>query len=185
MRLFAAIPLTGAAHEAAARKLRELKALEWPVRWVKDEGLHITLKFFGEVTPDRLDTIAEMLGFCVAGMTPMTLGVIGAGVFPFPAKPRVIKLEVSTAPDLELLQDRIERSGERIGFPPEGRPFHPHITLGRVREGHRLPLGALDELERIGAQPSFVADRLVLYESNHGSDGPTYRSRSDYSLIRS
>ena len=184
MRLFAAIPLTGRAHETAARQLRELKALDWPVRWVRDEGLHITLKFFGEVTSDRLETIVEMLGFCVEGMTPMTLAVTGAGVFPMPAKPRVIKLDVSTAPDLELLQDRIERAGERIGFPPEGRPFHPHITLGRVREGHRLPLGAIDELERVPAEPAFVADRLVLYDSDHGADGPTYRSRADVSLIR-
>jgi 2'-5' RNA ligase len=184
MRLFAAIPLLGEAHRAAADQLRALKALDWPVRWVKDEGLHITLKFFGEVTSDRLETISEMLGFCMEGMTPMTLAVTGAGVFPMPAKPRIIKLEVSTAPDLELLQDRIERAGERIGFPPEGRPFHPHITLGRVREGHRLPLGALDRLEQVAPEPAFVADRLVLYDSNHGSDGPVYRSRAEFSLIQ-
>jgi 2'-5' RNA ligase len=185
MRLFAAIPLPPPAHEAAARQLRDFMQLEWPVRWVKDEGLHITLKFFGEVTPDRLDTITEMLGFCVDGMTPMTLAITGAGVFPFPSKPRIIRLDVSSAPDLELLQDRIERAGERIGFPPEGRPFHPHITLGRVREGQRLPLGALDQLTGVAPQPSFVADRMVLYESEHGVGGPAYRSRSDYSLTKS
>lgn len=185
MRLFAAIPLPGKAHEAVARQLRELKERNWPVRWVKDEGIHITLKFFGEVTPDRLDTISEMLQFSVEGMNPMTLAVTGARIFPFPAKPRVITLELSSAPDLELLQDRIERGGERIGFPPEGRPFQPHVTLGRVREGQRLPLGALEELDRVPPQPAFVADRLVLYESQHGSNGPTYHARWDYSLRRS
>ena len=63
MRLFAAIPLPGSAQEAAARKLRELRALDWPVRWVHEEGLHLTLKFFGEVAPDRLETIVEMLQY--------------------------------------------------------------------------------------------------------------------------
>ncbi len=182
MRLFAAIPLTGEAHEAAARQLRELKARNWPVRWVKDEGLHVTLKFFGEVLPDRLETIAEMLGFCVERMSAMTMAVSGAGVFPFPTRPRIIRLDVSAGPDLELLQDRIERAGERIGFPPEGRPFHPHITLGRVREGHRLPLGAIDQLEAVSQHPAFVADRLVLFESEPGIGGPGYRPRADFPL---
>ena len=182
MRLFVAIPLPRAAHDLAAAQLHELRELDWPVRWVQEDGVHLTLKFFGEVTPDRLDTIAEMLGFCVAGVGPMALAITGAGVFPYPDKPRVLRLDLSSVPDLELLQDRIERGGERIGFPPEGRPFHPHITLGRVREGHRLPLGALDRLEAIRPQPPFSADRVVLYESQIGPTGPTYHARTEFHL---
>lgn len=180
MRLFTAVPLPQDAERAAASRLEELKGLEWPVRWVRNDGLHLTLKFFGEVTPDRLDTIAEMLGFCADGMAPMTLVVTGAGVFPHPRSPRVIRLDVSPVPELELLQDRIERGGERIGFPPEGRPFHPHITLGRVREGHRLPAGALDELEQTPPQPPFLADRMVLFESRLGAGGPVYHVRAEF-----
>lgn len=182
MRLFAAVPLPPEAHEAAAGELRTLKALGWPVRWVREEGLHLTLKFFGEVTPDRLETIIEMLGFCVDRMTPMTLAVTGAGVFPFRSKPRILRLDVTPHPELELLQDRIERAGERIGFPPEGRPFHPHITLGRVREGHRLPGDALERLDAIGEHAAFVADQVVLFESELGPQGPSYQSRADWFL---
>lgn len=182
MRLFAAIPLPGAAHQTTARQLRELRALEWPVRWVREEGLHLTLKFFGEVTTDRLETIVEMLGYCVDRMMPMTMSVQQGGVFPFPSKPRILRLDVEAGPDLELLQDRIERGGERIGFPPEGRPFHPHITLGRVREGHRLPPDALARLEAIRPQPSFVADRVTLFESEPGPGGPLYQVRADFPL---
>lgn len=182
MRLFAAIPLPGSAHEAAARKLRELRSLDWPVRWVHEEGLHLTLKFFGEVAPDRLETIVEMLGYCVERMMPMTLAVSGAGVFPFPSKPRILRLDVEAGPDLELLQDRIERGGERIGFQPEGRPFHPHVTLGRVREGHRLPPGALELLEAIKPQPAFVADRITLFDSAPGPGGAVYSTRAEFSL---
>jgi 2'-5' RNA ligase len=182
MRLFAAIPLPGSAQEAAARKLRELRNLDWPVRWVHEEGMHLTLKFFGEVGPDRLDTIVEMLGYCVDRMMPMTLAVSGAGVFPFPTKPRILRLDVDAGPDLELLQDRIERGGEGIGFQPEGRPFHPHITLGRVREGHRLPKGALELLEAIKPQPAFVADRITLFDSEPGPGGAVYASRAEFRL---
>jgi 2'-5' RNA ligase len=180
MRLFAAVPLPDVAGESAAQHLRALRALDWPVRWVREGGLHVTLKFFGEVTPDRLDTIAEMLGFCVDGMHPMTLAVTGAGVFPHPRTPRVLRLDVTPVPELELLQDRIERGGEHIGFPPEGRPFHPHITLGRVREGHRLPAAALTELARLEPQPPFVAERMVLYESRLGTGGPDYLERAEF-----
>jgi 2'-5' RNA ligase len=182
MRLFVAIPLPRAAHELAAAQLHELKERDWPVRWVREDGIHVTLKFFGEVTPDRLDTIAEMLGFCVAGVGPMTLAITGAGAFPHRENPRVLRMDLSSVPELELLQDRIERGGERIGFPPEGRPFNPHITLGRVREGHRLPLGAMDLLEAIKPQPAFNADRVVLYESQIGPAGPTYHSRTEFNL---
>jgi RNA 2',3'-cyclic 3'-phosphodiesterase len=182
MRLFVAIPLPGAAHEAVASRLRELKAGEWPVRWVADEGLHLTLKFFGEVVSARLETIAEMLGFCVDGMKPLDLAVTGAGVFPHRNKPRVIRLDLEGPPELELLQDRIERGGERIGFPPEGRPFHPHITLGRVREGHRLPAGALETLDALEPQPPFRAERLTLFESELTRQGPRYHVRADFPL---
>ena len=182
MRLFAAIPLPGSAQEAAARKLRELRSLDWPVRWVHEEGLHLTLKFFGEVAPDRLETIVEMLGYCVERMMPMTLAVSGGGVFPFPSKPRILRLDVEAGPDLELLQDRIERGGERIGFPPEGRPFHPHITLGRVREGHRLPPGAVEMLEATRPQPAFVADCITLFDSSPGPGGAVYASQAEFRL---
>jgi len=182
MRLFAAITLPGAAHEAAARQLRELRSLSWPVRWVHEEGLHLTLKFFGEVTPDRLETIVEMLGYCVDRMMPMTLAVSGAGVFPFRSKPRILRLDVDAGTDLELLQDRIERGGERIGFPPEGRPFHPHLTLGRMREGHRLPAGALERLESIQPQAAFVANTVTLFESEPGPGGPVYLPRAEFPL---
>jgi 2'-5' RNA ligase len=182
MRLFAAIPLPPDAHAAAAAALRELIDLDWPVRWVRDEGIHLSLKFFGEVVPERLETIAEMLVFCMERVPPMTMAVTGAGVFPHRSTPRVIRLDVSGTIELELLQDRIERGGERIGFPPEGRPFHPHITLGRVREGHRLPAGALEHLNGLEPQPPFVADRVVLYESELGAIGPRYHARAEYLL---
>jgi 2'-5' RNA ligase len=182
MRLFAAIPLPHAAHQAAALELRFLRELGWPVRWVREDGLHLTLKFFGEVAPDRLETIAEMLGYAVEGMAPMTLAITGGGAFPHPTKPRVLRLDLTPDPELELLQDRIERGGEGLGFPPEGRPFHPHITLGRVREGHRLPPDAMARLESLSPQPAFLADRMVLFESELGLEGPSYRSRTEFVL---
>lgn len=183
MRLFIAVPLPAEACAEIGVVLRGLQAHDWPVRWVREAGLHLTLKFFGEVTTDRVDAIVEMLDFATAGMHPMTFRQVGGGTFPPGARqPKVIHLEVDADPSVELLQDRIERGGERLGFPPEGRPFRPHITLGRVREGQRLPAGWQAELERIPEGNSFLADRVVLYESELGPSGPTYEIRREVRL---
>ena len=175
MRLFVAVPLPPEAQAAAAEVLGRLRGEEWPVRWVREDGLHITLKFFGEVMPERYDTIAEMVNFAVDEMGPMTLTIAGAGVFPGMARPRVIRLDLAgDSAALELLQDRLERKGLEIGFPPEGRPFHPHITLGRVKEGQRLPAGAQKTLEAVPGGEPFFADQVVLFESQSGPFGPRY-----------
>ncbi|HEV8197863.1 MAG TPA: RNA 2',3'-cyclic phosphodiesterase [Gemmatimonadales bacterium] len=182
MRLFVAVPLPPPALEEAAGLLRDMRALDWPVRWVKDDGLHISLKFFGEVTSDRVDAIEEMVQFATRGMRSMHLVPLGGGAFPSRQHPKVLRLELQSGADLELLQDRIERGGEQIGFAPEGRPFRPHITLGRVREGLRLPPGAMSYLEGLPPGQPFTADRIVLFESRLTTDGPSYTGRLEQVL---
>jgi 2'-5' RNA ligase len=103
--------------------------------------------------------------------------VARVGAFPTLRRPRIVWVGLDAPPALELLQDRLERRSEAIGFPPEGTPFRPHVTLGRVREGHRLPLGALESLEGCYEPVAFVASELVLYESVLGLGGPSYEPR--------
>ena len=66
------------------------------------------------------------------------------------------------------------RKWPSLDIAPEGRPFHPHITLGRVREGHRLPAGAIKQLEELPPSAPFLADQVVLFESKQTSAGPAY-----------
>jgi 2'-5' RNA ligase len=142
----------------------------------------MTLKFFGEVTAERLDVIIEALRFAAngAGALPLKLGPLGA--FPSRSRPRILWVGIEAPPSLELLQDRIERGSEAIGFPPEGTPFQPHVTLGRVREGQRLPAKGLDD-HSDGFEPvPFVAQELVLYESVLTTGGPRYESRLTVNL---
>lgn len=177
MRLFAGMPIPDPAREQILGLLGRLREGGWPVRWVNDEGLHMTLKFFGEVGSERLDVIAEALRFAAAGAGPLALGLGELGAFPSRARPRILWVGIEGPPALELLQDRIERGCEAIGFPPEGTPFQPHVTLGRVREGQRLPVGGLDDHGDRIEQAPFVAQELVLYESVLTTAGPRYESR--------
>lgn len=177
MRLFAAVPIPDPARGQILKLLGHLRDGGWPVRWVHDEGLHMTLKFFGEVGAERLDVIVEALRFAGAGAGPLPLRLGELGAFPTRSRPRILWIGIEAPPSLELLQDRIERGCEAIGFPPEGAPFQPHVTLGRVREGQRLPAGSLgDQAERLEPTP-FVANELVLYESLLTTSGPRYESR--------
>ena len=182
MRLFIGVPVPSPALDHARGLLRELQEKEWPVRWVRDDALHLTLKFFGEVTSDRVEPITELVQRATGGLRQMPMTLLGGGAFPSRQRPKVLRLEVEAGPDLELLQDRLERGGDEIGFSPEGRPFRPHLTLGRVREGHRLPPGAMDLLESLPHGPPFTADRVVLFESTLTRSGPTYGARLEMRL---
>lgn len=177
MRLFAAVPIPEPGRAQILGLLGHLRGGDWPVRWVHDEGVHMTLKFFGEVGAERLDVIVEALRFAAAGAGPLALRLGELGAFPSRSRPRILWVGIEAPPSLELLQDRIERGCEAIGFPPEGAPFQPHVTLGRVREGQRLPPGGLDDHAERFEPVQFVAQELVLYESVLTTGGPRYESR--------
>jgi 2'-5' RNA ligase len=177
MRLFAAVPLPEPARGEVARLLGRLRESPLPVRWVHEEGAHLTLKFFGEVVPERLEVIEEAVRFAATGTGALALRLAGLGAFPSLARPKVLWLGLESPPGLELLQDRLERGGEAIGFPPEGAPFQPHVTLGRVREGQRCPPRALAEFGDSYERLPFLATEVVLFESVLTTRGPQYQAR--------
>jgi 2'-5' RNA ligase len=177
MRLFAGIPIVDEARREIVTLLGSLRDSTWPVRWVHEEGLHLTLKFYGEVAPERLEVIEEAVRFAGAGAGPLALRLDVLGAFPSTARPRVLWLGIDGPPALELLQDKLERGGEGIGFPPEGKPFQPHVTLGRVREGHRIPPQGLKDFSESYGRVTFVGAQLVLYESVLTTRGPRYEPR--------
>ena len=177
MRLFAGVPVPDPAREQVLKLLRRLREGGWPVRWVHDEGLHLTLKFYGEVADERLDVIGEALRYAADGTGALSLRLGDIGAFPSRSRPRILWVGIDGPPALELLHDRIERGSEAIGFPPEGVPFQPHLTLGRVREGQRLPPGGLEDYADGFEQAPFLAQELVLYESVLTTGGPRYESR--------
>ncbi|HWB42720.1 MAG TPA: RNA 2',3'-cyclic phosphodiesterase [Gemmatimonadales bacterium] len=177
MRLFAAVPITEPARGEIAKLLARLREPGWPLRLVHDHGLHLTVKFFGEVPAGRLEVIEEAVRSAVPGTGALPLRLAEIGAFPNFRRPRVVWVGLEAPPALELLQDRLERRSEAIGFAPEGNPFRPHVTLARVREGQRLPPGALESLDGAFEPVPFLASELVLYESVLGRGGPRYEPR--------
>jgi RNA 2',3'-cyclic 3'-phosphodiesterase len=183
MRLFAALPIAEPARGEIAKLLARLREPGWPLRLVHDHGLHLTMKFFGEVSPGRLEVIEEAVRGAVTGTGALSLRLDGVGAFPDPRRPRIVWVGLDALPALELLKDRLERRAEAIGFPPEGTFFRPHVTLARVREGQRLPPGALETLQGSVEPLGFLASELVLYESVMERGGPRYEPRLTLELV--
>jgi len=104
------------------------------VRWTQPEQMHLTLCFLGEVEESRLDELSAALEEAVVGGSAFDLRLEGCGVFPERGRPRV--LWVGLDGDLEALQALQRRVVEAVGSwgsHRETKPFHPHLTLGRVR----------------------------------------------------
>jgi RNA 2',3'-cyclic 3'-phosphodiesterase len=181
VRLFAGIPVPESAQAELGRVLEGLQSNGWPVRWVRQGGLHLTLKFFGWVDAGRASQIEEKLSQATEGFDSIPMSCTGLGSFPPGRRARVIWAGLEAPASLELLQDRVERGSESLGFPLEGRPFRPHITLGRVEKDAVLPPQARTVLQsRLSID--FLADRLTLFESRMGRGGSMYTPRHTIEL---
>lgn len=148
MRLFVAVNFPATLRAGLWEATEPLRAMHLPVRWVAPDGMHLTLKFLGETDEQRLGELGDALDRAVAGVRSMPVTVQGFGAFPNAAHPSVIWAGVVTDPALELLQHGVEQAFGPLGFPPEGRPFRPHVTLGRLGRSRRdSPQGAFRVLE--------------------------------------
>ncbi len=106
------------------------------VKWVRPEGIHLTLKFLGNVAASRVEQIGLALGEVAGGVAPFVLQIERPGVFPHWKQPRVTWVGLGGEVERLLeLQKRVDETLANLGFPPEARPFSPHLTIGRLKEG--------------------------------------------------
>jgi len=137
IRSFVAIELSEEAKEGLARLRRELERDEHRfVKWVDSGGIHLTLKFLGNIPSKRVAEITEALGKATQGISPFHLEISGIGAFPSVKQVRVLWVGVGGEVDkLSKLQQNVDSALAALGFAKEERPFVPHLTLARIREG--------------------------------------------------
>lgn len=139
MRLFIAINVAPSLRDSLAAIQGKFKSPAAPVKWVKPENLHFTLKFLGEVPEARLPGLREAFRGSLTGVRSFTFSLAGLGTFPQKGRPRVVWVGVREGTEeLEKLRDRIDETLLPLGFPREERPFRPHLTLGRVKSVGRI-----------------------------------------------
>jgi len=180
MRLFIAIELPEDIRQKVADLQRELKSVTTSARWVAPDSIHLTLKFLGETSEERIPEIDEAL----VGLTwkPFPVTVRGIGFFPGNRSPRVFwaGMEAST---MEGLAQQIDTRMERLGFEKEKRAFRPHLTLARSRDSRiDNSLVAASEKYEQHEFGSFTVDRFYLIQSNLKPSGAVYHKLKQYLL---
>ena len=176
IRAFLAIELPDALRVGLAQVQEELKRSRADVRWVPVGNIHLTLKFFGNVPDDEIEALAQAAREAAAETAPLQLQATSAGAFPSPNAPRVVWLGLGgDVLPLTQLFYRLEKAFAALGYPPEGRAFNPHLTLGRVKSPANR-----DRLARLLAKmppvdwPPFEVKELILFQSVLSPQGSKY-----------
>jgi 2'-5' RNA ligase len=139
LRLFLAVPLSDEVQALVAEQIAALERERWPVRWVQPEAAHLTLHFLGETPPERAELLRLALPAAVGAHDAFDLRTAAFGVFPTFRAPRVLWLGLhGPVHRLETLQRDLAGTLRRLEFPIADEPYHPHITLGRVRREEEI-----------------------------------------------
>jgi RNA 2',3'-cyclic 3'-phosphodiesterase len=186
-RLFVAVPLSEAARAAVADVVERIRAGEPEgrgVRWVRLEGLHITLRFLGPTPEARIGDVAAAVAGAAAGIAPFGVRIAGADAFPPVGRPRTLWLDLDRGvDDLAALAARLDDALADAGWERERRPFRAHLTLARA-DGVRAGPATVTALRAAAAELAIESpiERVVLFESITGSGRARYVGRADVSL---
>ena len=182
MRLFAAVDLDPSVRSAARSVAERLgRVLAGPgarrrsgVSWVREENLHLTMRFLGEVDDGRAAELVERFGEPCETAT-FSIELCGIGIFPPSGPPRVVWIGVTNGADrLAVLDAEVERRMAAAGFGRDDRPFRAHLTIGRVKDALGPSGGRQMLAEPVGSLGTSRVTHVVLYESRLSARGPTY-----------
>lgn len=183
MRLFIAIPVSQAVEGKSGQILAGISHCS-QVKWVSKAQLHITLRFIGDMDEALVPKLESLLRNVAVSVAPFEMGLGSLGAFPSLNRPKVLFIPVNLGEDnLRQLEKRISSGLEEIGVKLEEKEFHPHLTLGRVREGKDAH-PAVAELQ--GLCPAqwepWKVTRFILFNSKLASTGPVYTKISEFLL---
>lgn len=176
IRAFVALELPAALRAGLAETIAALAPAVPSIRWVDPAHTHLTLRFLGWTTRDRLAALEPRLAALAAATPPLQSRVAGLGLFPPSGRARVLWVGIALPRHGATLQAQCEAAAVAAGFPPERREYQPHLTLGRWRDPSPRPkLPAVD----LGI---VQLDRLVLFRSELKRSGAEYTPLSTFAL---
>lgn len=189
IRSFVAIDLPDAVKDVLSEVGERLgrQVPERSVRWSRVSGIHLTLKFLGDVDEADLPKIKTALAQVGQRHAPFTFAVAGVGCFPNLRNPRVVwvGIEEETG-SLAALQRDVEKSLVPVGFEAEKRAFHPHLTLGRtrrdVRSGDQRRIGEIIANADVSELGQVCVDSFRLVRSDLRPDGAVYTPLDVFAL---
>ncbi len=178
VRLFIALELSDWQKKEVGEFQEMAKKYLQGVRWVKSENIHLTLKFLGDTEEKRVSLIRAAIDNACAGFRPFSISYGGAGVFPNERKARVFWVGLNEGLEsLGELAGNLEEKMAAVGYEKEKRSFHPHLTIGRLK--NPLPVNSVKKYLAAGTgfvTSSLIIDRVVLFESKLTRSGAVYSS---------
>ncbi len=182
MRVFVALDIPDEVRNAIRSFISKLEKSCPRARWAGVEGMHVTLKFIGEVSPEKVGRIQAELA-TVRSAQPVEMSFRDVGFFPNQRHPRVFWAGITATPNLTELATEVERGMESLGIPREQRPFRPHLTLARFKSEEGLE--RLCEALRNFKSVEFGSTRtreLHLYQSQLKPRGAEYTRLATFSF---
>jgi len=175
MRAFIAIDLPESVRAALRRKQASFRSVSPDARWTQPEGIHLTLKFLGEISDANVKEVSESLKN-LGQFEGFAIGLKGFGFFPDARRPRVLWVGVEAPASLGQLAEQVEEAMRRIGFAREDRVFRPHLTLARFKVPQSQPaLQALLTQQGEEELGNFEVSEFFLFESRLSPQGAEYR----------
>ena len=185
IRTFIALELPEELKKSLGRLQSKFMERASAVKWVRPESIHLTLKFLGDINADRVAPVERALEKLAAGIEPFFFDVAGIGAFPNCRNPKVIWAGMQADDRLNMFLEELETALADMGFAREERPFAPHLTLGRLRDGRaRKDVAGL--IEQYGAERfgRFSADHIIFFKSELKPSGPVYREIKNFTLMK-
>jgi 2'-5' RNA ligase len=176
VRAFVALEIEARVREAIGRLVADLRPRSPGARWSRAEGIHLTLRFLGSTSPGQIEGLGPPLAAAAESCPAGEARVGTLGTFPSRGSPRVLWVGLELAPEILELQKACERAAVSVGFPPETRPFQPHLTLARFRQRVRRP-----DLPRADLGVTRL-ERLVLFRSDTRPDGAVHTPIARFAL---
>ncbi|OPY17645.1 MAG: 2'-5'-RNA ligase [Syntrophus sp. PtaB.Bin075] len=183
IRAFLAIEPPEAVRQAMAAVQNRLKyCMSGAISWVRPEGIHLTLKFFGNIAETDVDRISAAVGPVASRFAPLDLQVRQVGLFPDFRRPRVVWMGLEgDISALKALQQEVDEQLARYGFHREDRDFRAHLTLARIKSSR-----GLSGLDRVMKKSDgyeagrFRAAGLTLFRSDLTPQGAIYSKLAGY-----
>ncbi len=184
MRTFIAIDLDEGIKKTISEFIRELDRSDRHIKWIKPPGMHLTLKFMGDINEEKKAEVESVLKKIADRHRPFPLGFKGTGTFP-PGKkyPRVLWIGIKENKPLLEIQSRLENELERLQYSREQRKYHPHLTLGRVKIPYHIE-SVLSLLEKNKERDfgDMTVNRITLFLSTLKPTGAEYTKLSEFEL---
>lgn len=191
IRAFIAIDLPDHIRHGLGEQIRRLRQAmpDTPIRWVRPEAIHLTLRFLGDTDLELVAGLKQGLASLGRANGGFPIKVGGIGCFPNGRRPRVVWIGVEEKTGaLTELQRSVEAFCRELGYPPERREFSPHLTLGRVRRGGEtqtgVKLGRFIEMDRSTSLGEAPVEEVILFESLLRPEGAVYRRLATARLER-